>query len=310
MSRLAVICLLALVAIASARVPASRVAEFQEWKAEYGKSYATPSEEAYRLKVFHENMNFIESHDAEAKGYTVGMNQFGDLTVAEFSAMVNGLRMPKEKKSNVDPALAKVDLLGLPPSVDWRQKGVVTPIKNQGQCGSCWSFSTTGSTEGAHALATGNLVSLSEQNLIDCSTAEGNQGCNGGLMDDAFEYIIKNNGIDTEASYPYQAQGPLQCRFKTANIGATLTSYKDVQHGSELALQTASATIGPISVAIDASHNSFQFYTSGVYYEPACSTTQLTTVFSSSATAIRPALTTGSLRTLGAPPGVSRATSG
>jgi len=267
--------LVAIVSLASARVPAKRVAEFQDWKAKYGKSYKTPTEEAYRLSVFHDNMNFIESHDAEAKGYSVGMNQFGDLTVAEFSAMVNGYRMPKDKKFNVDPALSKVDLLGLPAAVDWRTKNAVTPIKNQGQCGSCWSFSTTGSTEGAHALATGNLVSLSEQNLIDCSTAEGNQGCNGGLMDDAFQYIIKNNGIDTEASYPYQAQGPLQCRFKTANIGATLTSFKDVQRGSELALQAASATIGPVSVAIDASHNSFQFYTTGVYYEPACSTTQL-----------------------------------
>ena len=202
------------------------------------------------------------------------MNQFGDLTVAEFSAMMNGYRMSKNKKANVDSKLA-VDLVGLPADVDWRTKNAVTPIKNQGQCGSCWSFSTTGSTEGAHALATGNLVSLSEQNLIDCSTSEGNQGCNGGLMDDAFKYIISNNGIDTEASYPYQAQGPLQCRFNRANVGATITGYKDVQSGSELALQTASAQIGPVSVAIDASHSSFQFYTKGVYYEPQCSTSQL-----------------------------------
>lgn len=157
---------------------------------------------------------------------------------------------------------------------DWRQAGVVTPIKNQGQCGSCWAFSAVASTEGAHALATKSLVSLSEQNLVDCSQKEGNQGCNGGLMDQAFEYIIKNEGIDTEASYPYKAvQGA--CKFNKGNVGATLTSFKDLPKGNEATLAQACASVGPISVAIDASHNSFQFYQTGVYYEPACSTTQV-----------------------------------
>jgi len=161
----------------------------------------------------------------------------------------------------------------LPTSVDWRTKGIVTPVKDQGQCGSCWSFSTTGSVEGAWAM-NHTLVSLSEQNLMDCSRAYGNMGCNGGMMDNAFKYIINNHGIDTEASYPYQAYTSYNCKYSTANKGASITSYKDVTSGSEAALQNAVA-YRPVSVAIDASHSSFQLYTSGVYYEPACSSTSL-----------------------------------
>jgi len=195
------------------------------------------------------------------------------LTSEEFGQTYTGLRIPENhvRKGQVQVVDTTV---ALPASVDWVTKGAVTAIKNQGQCGSCWSFSTTGSTEGCHFLTTGSLVALSEQNLIDCSVSYGNEGCNGGLMDDAFQYIIANKGIDTEASYPYTTSGPNTCQYSASNCASSMTTYTDVTSGSESALEAAVAG-RPVSVAIDASQSSFQFYTTGVYYEPACSSTQL-----------------------------------
>jgi cathepsin L len=246
-------------------------AEFDMFKLKYSKSYSTPQEEEYRFQIFADNLKFVSEWDAEARGFNVAINKFADLSNKEFVSLYNGLNITK----TYDAVIEKIDSPRVQGDiVNWVNKGAVTGVKNQGQCGSCWSFSTTGSVEGAHFLSTGQLVSLSEQNLVDCSTAEGNEGCNGGLMDDAFEYIIKNMGIDTEASYPYRATGPNKCQFKAADVGSTISSYHDVNSGSESDLQS-SVDKTPVSVAIDASHNSFQLYHSGVYYESACSATQL-----------------------------------
>jgi C1A family cysteine protease len=155
-------------------------------------------------------------------------------------------------------------------SLDWRQKNAVTPVKNQQQCGSCWSFSSTGSVEGAHAIKTGNLVSLSEQQLVDCSTAQGNQGCNGGLMDQAFQFIISNGGITSEAQYPYTATGPNTCQTNVTSV-ATISSFVDVTPGSETALMAA-VNLGPVSIAIEADQECFQFYSGGVLSDPSCGT--------------------------------------
>ncbi|BFZ16153.1 hypothetical protein BsWGS_19192 [Bradybaena similaris] len=161
----------------------------------------------------------------------------------------------------------------LPASVDWRTKGYVTPVKDQLGCGSCWAFSTTGSVEGQHFKATGELVSLSESNLVDCSRKYGNHGCQGGWMDNAFKYIIHNKGIDTEASYPYKPEEE-KCKFTRASVGATISSYKDVLSGSEDALQSAVAEIGPVSVAIEVL-DSFTLYAGGVYDDSTCSSKDL-----------------------------------
>jgi len=155
-----------------------------------------------------------------------------------------------------------------------RTKGAVTGVKDQGQCGSCWAFSATGSIEGAYFLKNQQLLSSSEQQLVDCSGSYGNYGCDGGLMDSAFEYIIKSSkGLEGETTYPYTARDG-SCKFKSANIKTTITGYKDIPKGNENALQTQ-IQVQPISVAIDAGHSSFQFYHSGVYVEPACSASNL-----------------------------------
>jgi len=242
--------------------------QWEAWKLSNKKLYSN-AEEQIRFGIFKDNLDFINTHNAANLGFKVAMNRFGDLTAKEFGAQFNGMNITKAPgltRKSVNPEA--------PDSWDWRSKGAVTGIKDQGQCGSCWSFSATGSTEGAWFLSKGHLVSLSEQNLVDCSTAEGNQGCNGGWMDQAFTYIIKNHGIDTEASYPYKATGPNRCQFNPANVGATLSSYHDVSSGDENDLLNAVYKT-PTSVAIDASHNSFQFYKSGVYYESKCSASQL-----------------------------------
>merc|ERR1711963_299286 len=178
--------------------------------------------------------------------YKLEMNHYGDLLAHEFQAMMNGYRYDlRENRTLLGATYISPANVDLPKSVDWRTSGAVTPVKNQGQCGSCWSFSATGALEGQHFRKTGKLVSLSEQNLVDCSTRYGNHGCNGGLMDFAFKYIKENGGIDTEESYPYEGMDDT-CRYhRRDNV----------------------ATVGPVSVAIDASQPSFQFYSEGVYNE-------------------------------------------
>jgi len=245
---------------------------FSKWMHQHGKSYGH-DEFQVRYTNFKNNLKYINTFNAQGNKMTVAMNQFGDLTNSEFQKIYLGFRMDLANKKPWE-ATYSAKSVNLPDTWDWRTQGsVVTPIKNQGQCGSCWSFSTTGSTEGCHAITTKNLVSLSEQNLVDCSDQQGDQGCDGGLMTDAMQYIIDNGGIDTEASYPYTAEDGT-CQYNAANSGATLKSYQNVQSGSEDDLQS-SVYEGPTSVAIDASQNSFQFYESGVYYEPACSSQNL-----------------------------------
>lgn len=255
--------------------------QWEEFKNTHNKNYETELEEQTRKEIFHGHLKTIKMHNYlhahGKKSYRLGINEYADLEHSEFVGIMNGYKNAEKEKARKTTYFSPKNeyvTFELPDKVDWRDKGYVTPIKNQGQCGSCWSFSATGSLEGQHFKKTGKLVSLSEQNLVDCSEKWGNNGCNGGLMDYAFQYIEDNKGDDTEEAYPYEARDG-KCRFKKDKVGATDTGYTDVTQGDEDALKEAVATVGPISVAIDASHQSFQLYQSGVYDEPQCSSSQL-----------------------------------
>lgn len=231
---------------------------FEEWKVKQGKKYGTDLEDRYRFAVFAENYANIELRNSQRDHITLGINKFADLTNDEFRANHLEGYTPKHTHNTLRKSIQ--NLKTLPVEVDWTTKGAVTPVKNQGQCGSCWAFSTTGSVEGAWFLKTGELESLSEQQLVDCSTAEGNQGCNGGMMDNAFEYIIKNGGICAEANYSYTAT---QGNCETCDPVAKISSYVDVQPNNTQALMTAVAQ-QPVSVAVEADGLDWQFYFGGV----------------------------------------------
>ncbi|KAL5280908.1 hypothetical protein ACFFRR_004740 [Megaselia abdita] len=251
--------------------------EFHAFKILHKKNYENDVEEKFRMKIFQENRLVIAKHNQKyAQGlvsFKLGVNKYSDMLHHEFINTLNGynhsMRAQREGVTFISPANVV-----LPKTVDWRTKGAVTPVKDQGHCGSCWAFSSTGALEGHHFRKTGALVSLSEQNLVDCSVSYGNNGCNGGLMDNAFKYIKDNGGLDTEKAYPYEGIDDT-CHFEKSAIGATDRGFVDIPEGNEKKMAEAVSTLGPVSVAIDASHQSFQLYAGGVYMEPQCSPDQL-----------------------------------
>jgi len=234
-------------------------AEFAEYMRAFNKEYAT-EEVALRFGAFVNNLKLIDEHNAKKESWWMSVNQFTDLSPEEFSATYKGYRARDNDYMRSMNQHVEVEGQVFADSLDWRTQGAVTPVKDQAQCGSCWAFSTTGSMESAVFLKTKKLTSLSEQQLVDCAGSAGNQGCNGGLMDDAFNYIIKNGGLAGESDYPYTARDGT-CK-KLASV-SSITGFKDVAKASETGLMSAIGT-QPVSIAVDAQFG-WQTYGGGVF---------------------------------------------
>ncbi|KAG7977029.1 hypothetical protein I3843_05G008900 [Carya illinoinensis] len=241
-------------------------AMYEAWLVKHAKAYNALGEKETRFEIFKDNLRFIDGHNKmENRTYKVGLNRFADLTNEEYRSIYLGGRMERKNRLSRTHSDRYAYQAGeeLPESVDWREKGAVVEVKDQGQCGSCWAFSTIGAVEGINKIVTGDLISLSEQELVDCDNAY-NQGCNGGLMDYAFQFIINNGGIDTEEDYQYRARdGACDPNRKNARV-VTIDGYEDVPQNDENSLKKAVAN-QPVSVAIEAGGRAFQLYESGVF---------------------------------------------
>lgn len=243
------------------------IAEYTRYVREYNKHY-TDAEFWAHYDVYKENIAYItKANKNKSRTYALGINAFTDIPRRDFAQMYLSNFM--EPHGPLPPYPDRNLPRGVPESIDWRASGWVTDVKDQGQCGSCWAFSAVGAIEGQHANATRQLVSLSEQNLVDCSYGYGCDGCEGGWPEAAMRYVANNRGLDTEAAYPYSATDG-SCAYARNYSGGTVNSTVNVTSGSMAALYEAIARVGPISVAIDA-EGDFQFYDSGIFSSSTCS---------------------------------------
>ncbi|GAM21447.1 hypothetical protein SAMD00019534_046220 [Acytostelium subglobosum LB1] len=259
------------VALVAAKSISTEQSQFRAFQTKYNKQY-TNEEFTYRFGVFKNNLKVIRNMNLKSKAQkstaTFDVNAFADLTVDEFKKYyLNSVVAERDMNA---PVAADVHVDAMPTNYDWATLGAVTPVKNQGQCGSCWSFSATGNIEGAWFLAGNNLTGLSEQNLVDCDHEcmqylgdhVCDQGCNGGLQPNAYEYILKNGGIDTEESYPYTGVTGTTCNFDASNIGAKISSWTYVS-SNETTMASYLYANGPLAIAADAL--TWQYYSGGVF---------------------------------------------
>jgi len=258
-----VVALAAFAAVSAA--PDKHELAFKRFVAKYGRSYESKEKERAKFAVFKGRYMFIEAENMKVHPYKLGVNEFADQSPDEFRTERLCLQMPAVGKPWQGAPHLGTDVYSgavLPAEVDWVSRGAVTLPKNQQQCGSCWAFSTTGALEGAWQIATNKLVSLSEQQLVDCSME--NHGCHGGMMDMAFDFL-EHESVCTEDSYPYTAEDGT-CHASTCTEGiprGAVIGFQDVAEGDQQALMEAVAK-QPVSVAIEADQNAFQLYSHGV----------------------------------------------
>ncbi|XP_038557798.1 pro-cathepsin H-like [Micropterus salmoides] len=242
--------------------------EFKQWMSQHSRVYDS-EEYNHRLNIFTENKRIIDHHNAGNHSFTMSLNQFSDMTFEEFRKLFL-LTEPQNCSATKGGHVIRTG--PFPEFVDWRLKGnFVTPVKNQGFCGSCWTFSTTGCLESVNAIATGKLIPLSEQQLIDCAKAFNNHGCLGGLPSQAFEYIRYSKGLMTEEDYPYKGHDD-SCHFEPALAAAFVLDVVNITSYDEKAMVDAVASLNPVSFAFDVTHE-FMHYKEGVYSSTQCKNT-------------------------------------
>ncbi|KAF8097718.1 hypothetical protein N665_0283s0022 [Sinapis alba] len=239
-----------------------------QWMARFHRAYSDESQKTNRFEIFKKNLELVERHNMNTNmTYKLDVNQFSDLTDEEFRARYMGLVVPEGMTR--DPTSASDNKMSFRyenvsdtgESMDWRQEGAVTSVKNQGQCGGCWAFSAVAAVEGITKIAKGELISLSEQQLLDCSR-DYNRGCGGGIMSKAFEYIIDNQGITSEDNYPYQKSQ--QTCSSTHSVAATISGYQTVPSNDEQSLLKA-VSKQPVSVSINGHEPAFKQYRGGIF---------------------------------------------
>ncbi|KAJ0785442.1 putative actinidain [Helianthus annuus] len=240
---------------------------YERWRSHHHVAEINHQEKHRRFNVFKSNLQHVHNTNKMNKPYKLKLNMFADITNHEFRSVYAGSKISHHRMLHGERVGDKSFMYAsddnIPASMDWRKKNAVTPVKNQGQCGSCWAFSTVAAVEGINQIKTNKLVSLSEQQLVDCDNNQ-NHGCNGGLMDLAFEFIKKNGGLTSEDNYTYTAANGNCNTIKEGDQAISIDGHEDVPVNDEDALMKAVAN-QPVSVAIDAGGSDFQFYSQGVF---------------------------------------------
>ncbi|KZC04596.1 Counting factor associated protein D, partial [Dufourea novaeangliae] len=247
---------------------------FEDFMKAHGREYTNHVEHITRKEVFRQNLRFIHSINRANRGYQLNVNYLVDRTDVELMALRGKQYTKGYNGGQPFPYDVEKEQENIPDSIDWRLYGAVTPVKDQSVCGSCWSFGTTGAIEGAYYLKHGKLVRLSQQALIDCSWGFGNNGCDGGEDFRSYQWMMKHGGLPTEDDYGGYLGQDGYCHINNVTMTAKITGFVNVTSDDPNALKLAIAKHGPVSVAIDASHKTFSFYSHGVYYDPACGNTE------------------------------------
>lgn len=231
---------------------------FRLFKLKYAKEYISEEVHSLRFQVFRTNLAYIRLHNSQPRSFSLGLTKFADLSNEEFTEMYTSQsqRGKGERREN------RLKAEDLPEEVNWVAKGAVTPIQNQGFCGSCWAFASTGAVESAYFLKTGQLTPLSQQELLDCSKQFGTSGCDGGEMVDAYSYISARGGLETATAYPYEEKDR-KCRLNDSQKLGAISGFESVEKGSEAQLKIAVAK-QPVSVGVQANEKVWQMYESGV----------------------------------------------